>query len=377
MKKKFKLGLDVRTMSEKGTGIGRVKIEITKRLIKSLPLSEWEIHLFPGKDTEIKFNMPENVFIHNELRKYNSTAKRALWHCPYNAVKNRLDIFHSLDFLGPAWKKGFKLIQTIHDIIPLIFHKESSYKSVFMCRYIMPFMFKADDVIIVFSENTKKDLLKSYSIKEDKIKTIYLAGRDEFKEKIKEEEIEKVKQKYGIRKKYFIFTGTLEPKKNVVRIGEAFLEIQKKHKDFCFVFAGAKGWGVDELYKKTKNNTDIIFTGFVPDEDLIALVKGAYCFIFPSIYEGFGMPVLDAFNAGLPLITSKVASIPEIAEDAALSVDPYKTEEIAKAMNEMIENTQLREQLISKGKIQSLKFSWDKTVREIIKVYYEIIKCGS
>jgi len=371
--KKVKLGLDVRTMSPEGSGIGRVEIEIVKRLICKLPKDKWEIHLFPGSDTKINFNLQENVIIHNEARKYNSTAKRAIWYMPFFASKHKIDLFHSLDFLGPAWKKGFKLVQTIHDIIPLLFNKEASYKSLFMCKYIMPFMYKADDVIIVSSLNTKNDLLKNYRIDEKKIKVIPLAGRDEFKKEIPISKIEETKKKYGIEKKYFIFAGTLEPKKNVVRIGEAFLQINKKFSDFSMVFVGQKGWNVDKLYEIAKDNKDIIFTGFVPDDDLMALVRGAFCFVFPSIYEGFGLPVLDAFNAGVPLITSNAASIPEIAGDAALLVNPYKTEEIAKAMEVIIENKNIRNELINKGKIQTEKFSWDKTVEAIINIYQELL----
>lgn len=371
--KKIKLGLDVRTMSPEGSGIGRVEIEIVKRLIYKLPKDKWEIHLFPGKDAKVNFDMQENVVIHDEVRKYNSTAKRAVWYIPFFAKKYKIDLFHSLDFLGPAWKKGFKLVQTIHDIIPLLFSKEASYKSLFMCKYIMPFMYKADDIIIASSLNTKNDLLKNYKIDEKKIKVIPLAGRDEFKKEIPVFKIEEIKKKYGIDKKYFIFTGTLEPKKNVVRIGEAFSQINKKFPDFNMVFVGQKGWNIDKLYEIAKESKDIIFTDFVPDDDLITLVKGAFCFIFPSIYEGFGLPVLDAFNAGVPLITSNAASIPEIAGDAALLVNPYSTDEIAKAMEIIIENQNIRNELINKGKIQAKKFSWDKTVDTIINLYEELL----
>ncbi|MBP7791622.1 MAG: glycosyltransferase family 4 protein [Candidatus Goldbacteria bacterium] len=373
MNKKIKLGLDVRTMSPKGSGIGRAEMEIVKRVINKLPTDKWEIHLFPGAETEADSFLKENVIIHDEIRKHNSTAKRAVWFSPFYAVKNKIDMFHSLDFLGPAWKKGFKLVQTIHDIIPLIFSREASYKSLFMCRHIIPFMLKSDDVIITSSENTKKDLIKYYKPKENKIKVVYLAGRDEFKKFIPDEQIQRVKQKYNITKKYFIFTGTLEPKKNVVRIAKAFLEIQKKYNDFCMVFVGSRGWLVDELYKLTESNDDFIFTGFVPDEDLIPLVKGAFCFLFPSIYEGFGMPVLDAFNAGVPLITSSVSSIPEIAGDAAILIDPYNVDELIDAMVSVIENDGIRKELVEKGRKQAEKFSWDKTAEEIISVYEDLM----
>ncbi len=370
---KIKLGLDVRTMSEKGSGIGRVEIEIIKRLIEKLEEDKWEIHLFPGKETVINFKIKNNVIVYENLRKHNSTLKRSIWFSSYYSMKNRLNLFHSLDFLGPSWKKGFKLIQTIHDIIPLIFSKEVSYKSLFMCKYIMPFMFKSADYILTFSQNTKNDLLKNYKIKDDKIKVVPLAGRDEFKKDIPEEKIEKVKKKYNIKKKYFIFTGTLEPKKNVVRIGKAFINIKKKYNDICLVFAGAKGWNVDELYEIAKDEKDIIFTGFVPDEDLVPLVKGAFCSLFPSIYEGFGLPVLDAFNAGIPLITSNTSSIPEIAGDAAILIDPLSIEELENAMKIILENDGKRKELIEKGKKQAEKFSWDKTVAEIIKLYEKVM----
>lgn len=375
MTKKIKLGLDVRTMSPKGTGIGRVEIEITRKLVELLPADAWEIHLYPGASAEVEPQLAGKVIVHDELRKINSTAKRSAWDIPAAAARDKMDIFHSLDFMGPCWKSGFKLVQTVHDVIPAVFPSESSWKSLFMCKYMMPFMFMAEDVLMVSSDNTKRDILRLYrGVKEEKIKTVRLAGREEFRAAVSEKEIARVREKYGIKNKYFLFTGTLEPKKNPVRLAEAFDAFSKDYPGYNMVFAGAKGWNVDRLYEIAKNNPAIIFTGFVPDEDLLPLVKGAFCFTFPSTYEGFGLPVLDAYNAGVPLITSNAASIPEIAGDAALLVDPYEPATITAAMVRAATEPALREELVKKGYAQSEKFTWEKTANEIILTYKTLLK---
>jgi glycosyltransferase involved in cell wall biosynthesis len=361
-------------MSPRGTGIGRVEIEITKKLVELLDPSQWEIHLYPGASAEVEPQLVEKTTVHDELRKINSTARRSAWDIPAAAARDKIDIFHSLDFMGPCWKFGFKLVQTVHDVIPAVFPFEASWKSLFMCKYMMPFMFASEDALLVSSENTKRDILRLYrGVKEEKIKVVPLAGREEFRRPVEQKEITRVKEKYGIKGNYFLFTGTLEPKKNPVRLAQGFVEFKKKNTGYSMVFAGAKGWNVDKLYEIAKENPEIIFTGFVPDEDLLPLVKGAFCFTFPSIYEGFGLPVLDAYNAGVPLITSNAASIPEIAGDAALLVDPYEPSSITAAMRRAATEPALREALVKKGCAQSEKFTWDKTAKKIIGIYNSLL----
>ena len=173
---------------------------------------------------------------------------------------------------------------------------------------------------------------------------------------------------------YLLYVGTLQPRKNLVRAIEAF-GLLKRDSTLKFVIAGKKGWLYDEIFEKVKElnlENEVIFTGYVPDEDLPELYKNAKAFIFVSLYEGFGLPVLEAMSYGIPVLTSNTSSLPEVAGDAALLVDPENTEEIAKGMERLLTDEKLRQQLISKGKEQIKKFSWEKAAKETLQVLEEV-----
>ena len=183
-----------------------------------------------------------------------------------------------------------------------------------------------------------------------------------------------LKEKYKINKKYILFVGTLQPRKNIVRLIEAFSKIHHQQQ-LNLVIVGKKGWMYEEILEAPKQygiENQIKFLEFVPDEDLSLLYKNALCFVLPSLYEGFGLPVLEAMTQGCPVITSNVSSLPEAGGDAALYVNPEDVDEIAAKMQSLVKDEELRKTLIEKGYKQVKKFSWEKAARETLKVLEEV-----
>ena len=231
---------------------------------------------------------------------------------------------------------------------------------------------KADKIIAV-SNSTKNDLCDIFKCPKDKIKVIYCGFDSRLFEESKVAR-EKVLEKYGINngKKYILFLGTLEPVKNITRLFEASKFSRKNARkmaencDYKLVMAGKRGWLSDEYKQMAKDleiAKDVIFTGYIIGDELVPLFKNAEFFVMPSLYEGFGTTVLEAFATGTPAIVSNVSSIPEIAGDAAILVDPMNTKEIADAMLKVASDDKLRYDLRQKGFHQVEKFDWKKCGR--------------
>jgi glycosyltransferase involved in cell wall biosynthesis len=222
--------------------------------------------------------------------------------------------------------------------------------------------------IIVVSENTKKDLVVLYKVAAKKVDVIYsgVGGRENILD------VETVRKKYNLPDNFILFLGTLEPRKNVEGLIRAF-EIYKmtKKNDYKLVVVGPRGW----LYKKilaragkSPVRDDIKFINYIAPEEKFTFYKLAKLFVYPSFYEGFGFPPLEAARAGTPVIVSTNSSLPEVMGEAALMVDPYNTAEIAKVMAECLSDEKLRGGLILKGKMQAEKFSWRKVTNEFLSL---------
>jgi glycosyltransferase involved in cell wall biosynthesis len=203
---------------------------------------------------------------------------------------------------------------------------------------------------------------------------VYEAAQNNFKRIQVHKILNSIKQKYHLPDRFILFVGTLEPRKNIIRLLEAYARIKDKlpHK---LVIAGTKGWLYQPIFEAVKRlslRNNVIFLGYVDDGNLPALYNLADLFVYPSIYEGFGLPVLEAMACGIPVITSNVSSLPEVAGDAAVLVDPYNVKELAGAMKHVLTNASLRKQVINKGFQQAKNFSWKKCARETLKVYEEV-----
>ena len=231
-------------------------------------------------------------------------------------------------------------------------------------------------LVIADSAATKADLIRAYGVDERKIRVIHL-GRDESLAPVRDIRVlAEVRARYGIAAHYVLYVGTLQPRKNLARVIEAFARraIGPAFAELQLVLAGQKGWLYDDLFAQVERMGlagRVLFPGYVEDADLPALLSGALAFVFPSLYEGFGIPVLEAGACGVPVITSNTSSLPEVAGDAALLVDPHDVDAIAEAMNRLVTDETLRAELSRRGQANVQRFSWEKCARETLAVLVE------
>lgn len=227
--------------------------------------------------------------------------------------------------------------------------------------------------IIVDSRATQEDLINFYGTDPDRITVVYL-GRDEKLSRVTDPQIiAKAKADYNINGDYLLYLGTLHPRKNLVRLIDAFRMVVNvvTNPDLKLVIAGKRGWLYDEIFRRIQHHgltERVIFPGYVEDEVKPALLSGALAYVFPSLYEGFGLPVLEAMACGVPVLTSNCSSLPEVAGEAALLVDPHNTPEIAQGLIQLINDAELRHRLVRQGYRQIQAFSWPKTARQILEV---------
>jgi glycosyltransferase involved in cell wall biosynthesis len=230
-------------------------------------------------------------------------------------------------------------------------------------KYYPQFAKKAQRVLTV-SEFSKKDIADKYKISTDKISVVY-NGADEAYKVIGKEEKESIKQKYAGGKDYFLYVSALHPRKNVKRLLQAFDKVKESSgADIKLVLAGPayfKNKDMQEVYQRMKHKQDVVFIGRLNVDELCKVTGAAFALTYVSYFEGFGIPLIEAMQCDVPVITSNVTSMPEIAGDAALLVDPLSIDSIANAMTELLNNENLRKELVEKGRVRKEFFSWDKT----------------
>lgn len=289
---------------------------------------------------------------------------------PVEKLIGKFDVFHSSDWTQPLTKAA--KVTTIHDFGFMRYPNVSHPKIAAVMKRRLTLVKNECDLIIAVSEATKKDAVKLLKIPTKKIRVVYEAAFKDFKRASKKE-IEQVKKKYKIKGKYFLCVATLEPRKNFKRIIKAFSKFKTDNPGFVLVIVGKFGWGDIKISKPAARDSfgNIKFTGYVPSEDLPGLYSGASCLVYPSLYEGFGLPILEAFACGCPVLTSNISSMSEVAGKAAVLVNPLDTDDIARGMKEAIEK---RERLIKAGLNQVKQFSWEKAAKETLKIYEEVVR---
>jgi glycosyltransferase involved in cell wall biosynthesis len=231
--------------------------------------------------------------------------------------------------------------------------------------------------VLTISGATKKDLINHYSFAKNKTEAVLLAGDSSvINTKITKKDINAITKKYALSQKYILFLSTLKPSKNVTGLISAWAQVYKKHPEYKLVIAGKKGWLFEPIFehvKKLKLKKHVVFTGFVPDADKPALMKGAKLFVLPSFWEGFGIDIVNSMVYGVPVVASRLGSIPEVAGKAGMLVKPENTHEIANALDKVLSMSEKEYNKLSRACIkQAAKFSWDKTARETLMILESI-----
>lgn len=380
--KRFKIGINARYLQRQKSGIERYIEELIIHLA-SID-SETEYFLFFTDSNPVpSLQLPQNFNIVVSSFPGKKAWLRLFWEqliLGYELKKYNINLFHGPAFFVPFWKpKNCKYVLTVHDVTFIKYPEAFTKLTQFYYKLLFTHSLKIADCIIADSTSTKNDLMKHYGTPEKKIKVVYLGVGDMFlKEKILIEEKD-IKEKYGLQDKYLLFTGVLSPRKNVERIIDAFSTLKQDdaYKDYCLLIIGRKGWLYQDLFdkiEKTPNKGDIKIIDYVSDRELSIIYALATIFIFPSLYEGFGLPILEAMAGSCPVITSNVSSMPEVAGDAAILINPYSVDELVAGIKQITTNSMLREELQRKGLLQVKKFSWGQTAVETNNIYKQQMK---
>lgn len=289
------------------------------------------------------------------------------FYIPFLILKERVDIVHSLHYSFPLISFNAKCISTIHDLTFFIYPQLHTFVKRHYFRLFISLSTRFCNTLICVSKSTQCDLKSFFPhIKADTV-VIPLA----MEKRIKNISFDIVKTKYQLDTNYILFIGTLEPRKNIVRLIEAYGKIENQIKQ-DLVIVGGKGWFYNEIFDTVRrlNLEDRVkFTGFVSEVEKFSILKNSDIFIYPSLYEGFGLPVLEALSLGIPTITSNVSSMPEVAGDAALLINPESLDEIANTVLFLIDHPKVQNELRLKSIEQIKSFSWENTAMKTLNLY--------
>ncbi len=260
---------------------------------------------------------------------------------------------------------------TVHDVGYLHFPETHPWPQRTYLDLTTRWNARAATHILADSQATRADLIAHYAAPPDKISVVY-PGLDEGLGPVHDPEvIETVKARHAIAGDYFLCLGTLQPRKNLGRLIDAFAALATRDPDVALVLAGQHGWLYDDLWASVRRRGlegRVLFPGYIPDEDKAALMSGALAFMFPSLYEGFGLPVLEAQACDCPVVTSRTSSLPEVAGDGALLVDPHDTAAITAAMGQVTRDNELRRTLIERGATNLRRFSWTTSAQDLLRI---------
>lgn len=368
------------------TGIGWCAHNIVEQLKAKYPENEYIMNFFVfGNKKYLKYkDMIEQYsakgYSIEICRWFHYALYKLLWSfipIPYHFfMKNDVDVTLFFNFYIPPGVKG-KKVTIIHDMAYLAYPETVNKKTLYMLKMNMKKSCKRADKILVVSDFTKRELMKYLGVEKSKIQVMYNGVDTEIFQIYDKGEVEKIKEKYKIPKEYFLYLGTLEPRKNIARMLDAYAMLKKEQPNAPkFVLAGRKGWMYDEIFEKVKTyglEEDVIFTGYIEQEDAPLLMNGAKAFLFVSLYEGFGMPVLEAMACGTPVITADAASMPEVIGDCGLLADPMSAESIKECMAKIVNDEVDIEDMTKRALKRCEDFTWEKAAKVVREVMESVV----
>jgi len=387
----MRIGIDVRCLAEgRRTGVEEYTLNLLNSLFEMDQSNDYILFFNSFKSAKIDFSWIEkypNVI----LRKFNYPNKLLnflFWYLDWPKIDKMIggaDIFFMPNIIFGSISKNTRLILTIHDLSFERYSKTFSWKRRLWHAFINPKKIcqKADKIIAV-SESTKNDIVKLYKINQDKINVSYSGVSEKFKALDRNNgDLIRVKEKYGLPYKFILYLGTIEPRKNISAIIAAYNRLQGDAVDsdnseiqrYKLVIAGSEGWLGKKIFteiSESNRKENILVVNFIDETDKEFVLNLASLFVYPSIFEGFGFPPLEAMACGVPVIASNNSSLPEVVGNGAVMIDPDKPDEIYRALKEILASIELRESLIKKSLEKAGKFNWQKSAEEFLNLANKI-----
>jgi glycosyltransferase involved in cell wall biosynthesis len=374
----MKIGIDVTSAVMQGGGIGRYTRELVQATLAQDSDNEYVLFSAPPPSGQALSQIfPVNERISHKIAPLSEQWLYRIWYrlrLPLSIQRftGKLDLFHSPDFVLPPTGDAIPTLLTVHDLS--FIHYPEVYPEV-LVKYlnkVVPRSVERATHILADSAATKQDLMALWDVPDEKVTVLYSGVSQAFTRVEDEARITAVRDKYHLGEApYLLSVGTVQPRKNYQMLIQAFAPLADQFPHNLYI-AGGKGWLYDEMMAEIEKQgltERVRFIGFVDDADLPTLYSGADLYLFPSLYEGFGLPMLEAMACGVPVIASNVSSLPEVGEETAVMLPPHDrqswTETIAKILTSSIQ----QEQMISAGYQQIKKFSWEKSSQQLLEIY--------
>lgn len=366
----MRIGIDAQMLCGTITGIGRYTSEIIRKLVHS----DSEFFLYAPKPLATDEWAAANVTVRSSS--FESRVGKILWsqtQLPYCAGKDRLGVFWGPTHRLPRLLSNrIARVVTIHDLVWKYAGETMRPLNRLTERVLMPDAIRLADRIIADSHSTADAIIGEFPWAQDRVRVVHL-GATSFTEPKGIEALNAL----GIDHPYFLFVGTLEPRKNLRRLLEAYASLDPiVRKQALLVIAGGKGWGNEDMVSlvHSLDLTDSVrLMGYVNEEQLATLYAHAHFLAMPSLYEGFGLPLVEAMSFGVPVLTSSCSSLPEVAGDAGMLVDPYNTDSIATGLLQILKDDEFRNELAARSRLNAARFSWEKTARETMEIFHEAV----
>ncbi len=383
----MRIGIDGRCLVGEQTGIGRYAHNLIEALVELDSSNKYFLYFFNFIRSSDREKLRQKYFVSGArlTNRILTVPNRPTRICdfvmdnlaiPWVLRHDKIDLFFSPGFCSvinlPA---ETRMIVTVHDVIYKLYPDFFTGYGKRRLRVLGEALIRADK-IIADSESTKRDILKFFGVQANNIVVVYPGVSDSFHVVNDTELIGSIRQRYNLSELFILFVGTLEPRKNLVGLMEAYSKLRKtmdlKHK---LVIVGRKGWDYESIFERVRDlglKENVFFLDYLPEKDLPLLYNCAEMLVFPSIYEGFGLPPLEAMACGCPVITSNTSSLPEVVGEAAVLVNPHEVDDIARGIRQVLESPERKHDLIEKGLRRSQLFSWKKTAQETLAIFKNI-----
>jgi glycosyltransferase involved in cell wall biosynthesis len=382
----LRIGIDYTAAAHQRAGIGRYARGLVGALAE-LDADDQFVLLVagrgapqaPGERWQHSAAVPDNFHIRN--LPLSERMWTIIWHrlrlpLPVDLFTGPVDVFHSPDYVLPHVRHG-KAVVTIHDLSFLRYPEGAEPK---LRRYLakaVPRAVGRAELVLADSENTRNDIIELLGTSPEKVEVLHPGVDGTFRPVKEDRLLSAARSAYGLDFPFILAVGTLEPRKNHVLLLDAYAVLREisdvPHK---LAIAGGKGWLYEGVFRRVEElslERDVVFLGFVPEDDLPALYSLADVFVFPSVYEGFGLPPLEAMACGTPVVASRSSSLPEVVGDAGLMVPPDDPTALAGTIRKLLNDQELRQDLIERGVSQALKFTWQRTGRRLRALYRSLL----
>jgi glycosyltransferase involved in cell wall biosynthesis len=367
----MRIGIDLTSLPVVKGGVGFYLLELIGALATVDSASRYVLLTREDHRRELAARAPS--FEHHAFR-LNSRPRRLAWEqlsLPGVARRLHLDVLHSPHYTRPLTRLSCASVVGIMDMTLFLLPEYHVWEKRVFFQRVIPAAVRRADRLIAISESTKRDVQRHLNVPAERIDVTPLAVSAEYRPDVPSERVSTVRRRYELPERFVLYVGRLEPRKNLPRLLDAYCHVMERLPDApALVLAGASGWHPAELNRRlARLGTRVRTLGYVSDDALPALYAAATVFVYPSLYEGFGIPVLEALSCGVPTITSSTSSMPEVAGDAALLVDPMNTDALAQAIERLLRDQALQARLRATGPKRAAAFSWQRTAALTVQSY--------